>query len=112
MIASPARKTPHARATYRAARRNAVRKARGLSSWRAVVAATANQRAGIDARAVVANGAREVAARAFIEARGKGYRAACAVASAMLDYYRGLTGQTRPVRRIIRDLETQVRVAA
>jgi hypothetical protein len=99
---------PRPAASYRAARRNSVKAARMLPHWRLVVAEDANKSANLYGRAVTANGAREAAAKALV-----GNRAgipALVTADAMLTFYRG-EKQTRVVRRIIRDLEVQVRSA-
>lgn len=95
--------------TYRGARRNAARAERGFPQWRMTVAFGANKQAGLNARVAVANGAREAASKA-LTAGVKGLPAYVVTAQAMLDFYRG-EKRTRPVNRIIRDLERQVRAA-
>lgn len=101
---------PRPASSYRAARRNHVKAARGLQAWREYTAVYANQAANIHGRHATANGAREVAAKALVDAAVKfpGLRHDVVVASAQLAYYREQK-QTRPVRRIIRALERQVR---
>lgn len=103
---------PRKAATYRAARRNHVKSHGMLPMWRQFTAAHANERAGLKARAVVANGAREAASKALVDSmlRDTGARRDVIVATAMLDHYRQQK-RTRPVNRIIRELERQIRQA-
>jgi hypothetical protein len=99
--------------TYRAALRNEIKAKRQLPIWRATAAAKANERANLAGRAAIANGAREVAAKAIRDAniREPGKRHDTISASAMLGFYRTVTKVkcTRAMGRIIRELERQVR---
>lgn len=102
-----------AASTYRGARRNHARANHLFADWRGMNAIVANGNADLQARQVVANGAREAAAKALTDANVlfKGLSRNVVVASALLAYYRGIK-RTRPVNRIIRDLEKQVRSTA
>lgn len=105
-------KAPRAAASYRGARRNAARAAGGLSEWRTscIAAVHANEKAFLDARRVQANDAREAFSKGVIEAQAnpRGLPGSVVGMSAMLDFYRG-EKRTRPVNRIIRALEGQLR---
>jgi hypothetical protein len=108
---APAKKAPRAASSYRGARRNAAKAARGLADWRDRSAYDANMAAGIYARAAVANGAREAAAAALVNNRF-GMQEVTA-AAAMLRYYcTAGVKRTRPVNRIIRELSKHVQSAA
>jgi hypothetical protein len=100
---------PRKRTDYRAVRRNAAKAARKLPEWRASVADAANQVANLAARQSQANGAREAAAKALVDAtHTSGTPRHVLAASAMLHFYRG-EKQTRAVSRIVKELERQVR---
>jgi hypothetical protein len=109
---APVTKAPRASETYRGARRNGARALRKLPEWRAsaVMAIAANDRANLQARRHQANAAREAASKALIQNSVKqlGLRHEIVAASALLQFYRG-EKRTRPVNRIIRELERQVR---
>lgn len=100
--------TPRHPDTYRAQRRNAIKKARMLPQWRAVIAFEANKAANLHGRAVQANAAREAAAKALIGNRQG--RPDIVAAESMLIFYRG-EPRTRVVNRIIRSLERQAGVS-
>lgn len=106
-------KGPRPAASYRAARRNHVKAHRQLPAWRQFTAHFANQRADIQARSVVAIGAREAAAKAVVDENAliKGLPQHVIALGAMVDYYHNIDKQTRPVRRILRDLGAQIRAA-
>jgi hypothetical protein len=100
---------PRPRTDYRAVRRNAAKAARKLPEWRESVSDAANERAGLAARQNQANGAREAAAKALVDAtHTSGTPRHVLAASAMLAFYR-TEKQTRAVSRIVRELERQVR---
>jgi hypothetical protein len=103
---------PRPASSYRAARRNLVKSHRALPHWRNITAAHANNEAKIGERAAMANGAREAAAKAIADEaiRETGLRPQTIGAAAMLQFYREQP-RTRPVNRIIRDLERQIRAA-
>lgn len=102
---------PRPRTDYRAVRRNAAKAARKLPEWRESVADAANEKAGLEGRANQANAAREAAAKALVDAtHTSGVPRHALAASAMLAFYRQ-EKQTRPVGRIVRELERQVRSA-
>ncbi len=102
-------KGPRPAASYRAARRNHVKAHRQLPAWRRFTAAHANNVADIAGRQVVANGAREAASKAIVEANAHTSLPQHVVAlGAVVDYYREQK-QTRPVRRILRELGGQIR---
>jgi hypothetical protein len=86
-------KTPRAADSYRGARRNAARAAGGLVEWSRsrMMAIAANEKAHLDARQVQANGAREAAAKATIEAMAnpRGLTGSIVGISAMLGFYCG-----------------------
>lgn len=107
---SAAKKGPRPRSAYRAAVRNTWKAARRLPEFRAKSWRLANARADLAGRAAIANGAREAAAKALANVMQSGLRAETAIASAMLDFYNGVK-RTRPVSRIIRNLEQQLRAA-
>lgn len=104
------KKGPRAADSYRGARRNSWKAARRLPEWRQHAHEIANWKAELAERAVVANGAREAAAKAMVNeaTQTAGVRRDVVIASAMLDYY-CTCQRTRPVSRIIRGLEKQVR---
>lgn len=108
----PVTKTPRVAASYRGARRNAARAAGGLSEWRrtCIAAVSANEKAYLPARQVQANDAREAFSKGVIEAQAnpKGLPGSVVGLSAMLDFYRS-EKRTRPVNRIIRSLQGQLR---
>lgn len=103
-------KGPRAATSYRGHVRNTWKAARRLPEWREKAAAIANQNANLAGRKAQANGAREAAAKAILanNASHFGLPRRVVVDSAMLEFYRGKK-LTRPVNRIIRDLERQVR---
>lgn len=97
----------------RADRKQARREGRpgALIVWRTegFAAIAANNAAKITERAVQANAAREAATKAIMS--NPGVPPQRIVVHAFLDFYRG-EKQTRPVRRIVRDLEQQARQLA
>lgn len=102
---------PRAAETYRGHVRNTWKAARRLPEWRESVADAANTKANLEGRANQANAAREAAAKALVDAtHTSGVPRHTLAASAMLDFYRG-EKQTRPVGRIVRELERQCRGA-
>lgn len=105
-------KGPRPASSYRAHRRNHVKAHRQLPAWRQFTAGFANQRAKIAERAVVANGAREAAAKAIVEANAHmaGLPQKVIALAAMGQYYESVE-RTRPVQRILRELRAQIRVA-
>lgn len=105
---TPAKKGPRQADSYRAQRRNSWKAARQLPEWRNQAAAIANYKAGLAERQVVANGAREAAAKASVAVLVRGERRDVVIADAMLQHYYACK-RTRPVNRIIRQLEKQVR---
>lgn len=104
--ATKSTKGPRAADSYRGHVRNTWKAARRLPKWREKAAAIANQNANLAGREVQANGAREAAAKAIQQEAGLPRHVV--VASAMLKFYRA-EKYTRPVARIVRDLERQVR---
>lgn len=98
---------PRAATSYRGHVRNTWKAARRLPEWREQAAAIANQNTNLAGRSAQANGAREAAAKAMAGAE-MGLPRDVVVASAMLDFYRK-EKHARPVNRIIRALERQVR---
>lgn len=100
---------PRAATSYRGHVRNTWKAARRLPEWRERVATIANQNANLSGREAQANSAREAAAKALhVHGAEAGLPRHVVVASAMLSFYRK-EKQTRPMARIIRDLERQVR---
>ncbi|WP_158711677.1 hypothetical protein [Streptomyces xylophagus] len=94
--------------SYRGARRNNARREGWLKKWRnGMFAVAANDKAKLNERAVMANSAREEAARALVAA---GVLAQPTVATAaMLDFYSRVPApRSRVVNRIIRDLRRQM----
>jgi hypothetical protein len=104
------KKGPRPRSAYRAAVRNTWKAARRLAEFREQSWRLANARADLAGRAVIANGARETASKALAGVMQSGLRRDTAVASAMLDFYSSVK-RTRPVSRIIRQIEQQLRAA-
>ena len=102
-------KCPRPGASYRASRRNHVKAHRQLPAWRQFTAAHANQVADIAGRQVVANGAREAASKAIVEANAHttGLPQNVVALGALVDFYRDQK-HTRPVRRILRELAGQL----
>ena len=94
--------------SYRGARRNNARREGWLKKWRnGMFAVAANDKAKLNERAVMANSAREEAARALVAA---GVLAQPTVATAArLDFYSRVPApRSRVVNRIIRDLRRQM----
>ncbi len=110
--APKAKKGPRAAETYRGHVRNAWKAARRLPEWREKAAAIANQNANLAGREAQANAAREAAATALLRenVQQTGLRRDVLATSATLAFYYR-EKRTRPVNRIIRELERQVRSA-
>lgn len=113
LAATTTKKGPRKAESYRGHVRNTWKAARRLPEWREKAAAIANQNANLSGRAAQANMAREAATKALIDdnVRQTGLRRDVLATSAMLGFYLG-EKRTRPVNRIIRELEKQVRGAA
>jgi transcription initiation factor TFIIIB Brf1 subunit/transcription initiation factor TFIIB len=101
---SPVKKGPRAAESYRGARRNAVKAARGLPEWRQTMAHHANRKAKLGERIELAQRAREAAAKAAAMPNQFGLPSHVVAAAAMLDIYESSGIRGRSISAVVRTL--------